>query len=157
QLRYAACDAAILLPLYDVLAAALEADGLLATAALEHQALPAMVWLESSGLPIDEAAWNALGVDAAAEVADLDARLAVALPNVHLGSPQQVIAAFAERGIDLDDTQNATLKDNAERHPAIDLVRRRRHAGKRASTYGVKYLKEHVDPTDGRIHADYFQ
>ena len=154
QLAYAARDAAVLLPLRDALEGALVAQDLRGVAALEFAALPAVVWLEAAGVPLDVADWAALRDEAAATLAALEAELAAALPGVNVDSHTQLIGALANLGIAIPNVQEATLRAVAGRHPAVDLVLRRKDAKKRVSTYGDSYLR-HVDPATGRIHASY--
>jgi DNA polymerase-1 len=58
QLRYAAIDAAILLPLADALDGALRSAGLYRVATMEGACVPALAWLELAGLPVHEAHWR---------------------------------------------------------------------------------------------------
>jgi DNA polymerase-1 len=53
MVRYAARDAAVLLPLYEILAKALNLNGLHETAVLEFACLPATVEVELAGMPFD--------------------------------------------------------------------------------------------------------
>ncbi|MBA2595911.1 MAG: bifunctional 3'-5' exonuclease/DNA polymerase, partial [Chloroflexia bacterium] len=154
QIAYAARDAAILLPLRDALDAALKEDDLANVAALEFAALPAVVWMEATGVPLDVAAWTVLRDGAIATLAAVDAELAVVLPGVNVDSPAQLTAALASLGITVPNVQEATLRAVADQHPAVDLVLRRKDVKKRVSTYGDGYL-EHVHPVTGRIHASY--
>ena len=57
-------------------------------------------------------------------------------------------------GVDIPNTQEATLRGVADQHPAVALVLRRKQVKKQVSTYGDGYL-QHVDPVTGRIHASY--
>ena len=107
-----------------------------------------------SGLPVDQEAWRELAERAEATVAAADTELATLLPGVNVNSPSQLRAALLGRGIDLPDTQEATLRAVADQDPAIAAVLRRKQASKLASTYGRAWL-EYVDPVTGRIHADY--
>jgi DNA polymerase-1 len=53
QIRYAATDAAVLLPLFERLTAALDKASLNRAMAIERAALPGLVWLEQTGVPFD--------------------------------------------------------------------------------------------------------
>jgi DNA polymerase I len=154
QLAYAARDAAVLLPLRDALEETLAADGVHGVAALEFAALPAVIWLEATGAPLDIAAWTALRDEAAVMLAALDTELLTVLPGVNVDSPDQLIKALADRGITISNVQEMTLRTVADQHPAIALVLQRKEAKKRVSTYGDTYLK-HVHPITVRIHASY--
>jgi P4 family phage/plasmid primase-like protien len=156
QLAYAARDAAVLLPFRDALEEALAAEELRGVAALEFSTLPAVVWLETSGVPLDVAAWTTLRDEAAVTLATIDAELVTVLPGVNVDSPTQLIGALADRGMTIPNVQEATLRTVADQHPAIGLVLQRKEAKKRVSTYGDTYLC-HVHPATGRIHANYRQ
>jgi DNA polymerase-1 len=66
KLRYAAEDAAVVLPLARELTDRLAADGLEATAGLEFGALPVVAWTELTGAPFDRGRWLALAREAEA-------------------------------------------------------------------------------------------
>jgi DNA polymerase-1 len=133
---------------------ALDEEGLTTVAALEFAALPAMVWMEATGAPLDVAAWTKLRDEAAETLVTLDAELATALPGVNVDSSTQLPKALAELGVRVPNVQEATLRAAADQHPVVDLILRRKDVKKRVSTYGDGYLA-HVHPATGRIHADY--
>src|SRR5215204_1263633 len=58
MIEYAARDVEVLLPLYEVLKAKIEEAGLTYVAEIEHRALPAVVWMSSTGVPIDADGWR---------------------------------------------------------------------------------------------------
>jgi DNA polymerase-1 len=151
MLSYAAEDARILHRLLERLETKLEAASLSDTAALEARVLPAILWLRSSGAPIDEAAWRA-----AAKVNKRKAETALQrlrqAADINWNSWQQVIRTFGDIVIELPDTKEETL--GSVDHPlARDLLDYRRF-GKLASTYGEGWL-EHV--REGRVYADWVQ
>jgi len=170
QLRYAAKDAAVLVPLQDRLSAELEGAGLAEVSGIEHRALPAVAWLEQSGALFDADRWLAL-----AEAADrrrrqveveLDRLAPPEMPCLPMfgtetsssrwNSPDQVRRLLRQRGVDIASTAVEALKANQERDPLIGLLVEHREAAKAVSTYGRDYLK-HVHATTGRIHATYHQ
>src|SRR5262249_40175003 len=57
QLRYAALDGAILWPLYGTLETALRGASLMDVADLENACIPALAWLELTGLPMNTGQW----------------------------------------------------------------------------------------------------
>jgi DNA polymerase-1 len=111
----------------------------------------------------DRPAWEALARAAEAEAADLRNRLDALAPPCPGGpagtggwnwnSPQQVLRAFAAAGHKLDRTDHDALA--ACPHPLAELLRQYRAASKRASTYGMDWLK-HV-AGDGRVYAAWQQ
>jgi DNA polymerase-1 len=121
---------------------------------LEFSAVPAIVWMEAAGVPIDVGAWTALRDAALATLAAVDRELAETLPGVNVDSPTQLQRGLRDLGIDIPTTQEATLRGVEGRHPTVGLVLRRKQVKKQVSTYGDGYLR-HVDATTGRIHASY--
>src|SRR5439155_21287204 len=158
QLEYAANDALILLQLYDCLRGKLERAKLGGVAELEMSALPGIAWLEFAGAPFDADAWVELSEEALSEKLVLEGEVVAILgvPDLNLDSLKQVRVALAGIGIDVPNTNEETLTEVAAHHPVIASFRAYREAGKRANTYGIEFLR-HVQPTTGRIHADYFQ
>ena len=164
QLRYAAEDARVLLPLAGALDRALALGRLEATAALEMRTLPAVLWLTGTGAPFDRPAWEALAHAAEAERAGLELALTAEartadLPHaggVKWSSPGQVAAVLRRRGHVVEQTDEVTLQRLAATEPLAALLLRYREANKRATAYGSDYLKA-VHPVTGRIHADYLQ
>ncbi|HXM56322.1 MAG TPA: DNA polymerase, partial [Candidatus Dormibacteraeota bacterium] len=170
QLLYAARDAAVLLPLRDRLRVELERAGLNEVAGIEHRALPALVWLEQTGAPFDQAAWLALA-DIAQEQRrglerELDALAPPDMPTLPLaglgdvstrwGSPAQVRRLLADRGLMLPDTRDVTLHERHDDDPLIPVLLKHRDAAKRAGAFGREFLR-FVHPLTARIHADFFQ
>ncbi|MGH7911383.1 MAG: DUF927 domain-containing protein, partial [Candidatus Dormibacteraceae bacterium] len=75
QLRYAARDAAVLLPLAEHLDQELAEAGLTRVVEIESRALPAIAWLEDTGVQIDRDRWLRLAERAAARKAEVEACL----------------------------------------------------------------------------------
>ncbi len=163
QIAYAATDAAVLLPLYERLAAMLQDAGLAKVARIEFGALPAVAWLEDAGAPFDAARWQQLSDAAVRRQIELEAELArlagavdlLGHSTVNWSSPEQVVAVLRQRGHAVERTDEATLLALADRDPIARLLLEYREATKRAGTYGIAWLR-HVR-TDGRIHPDYVQ
>ncbi len=168
QLRYAALDAVVLPLIAERLQAELVAGGLERVAALEMEALPAVAWLMETGVPFDSDGWQRLARLAEQDVARVEQDLTLLAATgglfangqstVKWSSTQQVAALLRERGhAAVTSTEEAVLRQLAdEREPLAPLLLRHREASKRASTYGLDYLK-HVHPLTGRIHASFRQ
>lgn len=168
QVLYAARDAAVLLPLWQVLAAKLVELGLKRAAALEFGALPAVADMEYAGILLDLDAWEALGRELVRERDALRERLAAELvlpgpPDLfgyrapaNPNSPEQVKAALAALGVEVEDTRESTLKAAAGDHPVVRLLLDCRGLEKLVSAF-VEKLPRHVHPVTGRIHATYDQ
>jgi DNA polymerase-1 len=166
QLRYAADDALVLLPLHAALMKRIRTDlyrSMEKAAHLENRALPAVAWLARSGAPFDRDAWESLARQAVQEAEDLAKRLDEEAPARdgylqrsgawNWSSPEQVKEAFAAVSVTLDSTDDDALA--AVNHPLAELLRQYRAASKRASTYGLEWLA-HVAP-DGRVYAGWRQ
>jgi DNA polymerase-1 len=163
QLRYAAADALVLLPLYECLRRKVADAGMKRVAAIEMRCLPALVWLARSGAPFDKAAWEALAAQAAQQAEDLAQRLDEAAPTRdgylqrsgawNWSSTEQVQQAFAAAGLALASTDDDALAGID--HPLAALLRQYRSASKLAATYGAGWLKGAYH--GGRLHADWRQ
>src|SRR5215218_1988908 len=167
QIEYAASDAAILLPLRERLAEALEAEELGFVSEIEFGAVAAIAEMELAGIKLDVARWKELEKtvrerrDKAAE--RLEAHfpppegvlpLEGLGPRLNLNSPQQITDAFRSLGIELPDTKVWTLVKVA--HPAADALLRYRELQKKLGTYLETYPK-FIHKKTGRIHANFLQ
>jgi DNA polymerase-1 len=172
QLRYAAIDAAILLPLADTLEDALQSAGLCRVAAIEGACVPALAWLELAGLPMHEGHWRDRAASERHRMEALQANLDALVgqtsgngdgftltsePIVNWQSPTQVLALLQSRGYAIENTDSTTLLALANGDPLITHLLDYRDAAKRAGTYGATWLDDHLHPVTGRIHADYLQ
>jgi DNA polymerase-1 len=163
QLRYAAHDAAVLVPLFRQLDAKVRQSGQSEVADIERRCLPAVAWLAQSGVPFDREAWEAIALEAGAEAERLADRLDADAPEVdgrllregavNWSSPAQVIRVFARLGIPLTSVGDEALA--ATCHPLADLLREYRAACKRANTYGVGWSKDSF--RDGRLYVGWKQ
>src|SRR5918992_1488643 len=167
QLEYAARDAAILLPLRERLAAALEEESLGVVSEIEFRAVAAISEMELTGIKLDVARWREL------EKTVRERRDARALevegqfpppegvlpleglgPQLNLNSPQQITDAFRSLGIELPDTRVWTLLKVD--HPAAKLLLEYRELQKKLGTYLETY-PDFIDEKTGRIHANFLQ
>jgi len=168
QLLYAARDAAVLLPLWEVLAKELSGLGLERAAKLEFSCAPAVADMEYAGILLDLDAWEELGLDLKAERNMLRRELArlLVLPGTrdlfgastpaNPNSPQQVKAALQALGVEVPDTRESTLKAVAGDHPAVQALLKCRGLEKLLSAF-IEKFPQHVNPATGRIHATYDQ
>ena len=167
QLEYAARDAAILLPLRERLAAALEEERLEPISKIEFAAVSAIAEMELAGIKLDVARWRELERvvrerrDKAAE--RLEAHfpppdgvlpLEGLGPRLNLNSPQQITDAFRQIGIELPDTRVWTLL-KVDHQAARDLLEYR-ELQKKLGTYLETYAS-FIHPKTGRIHANFLQ
>jgi DNA polymerase I len=167
QLEYAARDAAILLPLRERLATALEEEELGAVSKIEFGAVAAIAEMELAGIKLDVMRWRELEKtvrdrrDRAAE--RLEAHfpppdgvlpLEGLGPRLNLNSPQQITDAFRQIGIELPDTRVWTLL-KVDHQAAKDLLEYR-ELQKKLGTYLETYAS-FIHPKTGRIHANFLQ
>ena len=169
QLEYAASDAAILLPLYDVLHEWLDKADLLVTADIEFDCLRAVIGLELTGVHLDVERWRGLIASMRSEQAGVEAELQAALSGaarqftlfgdpepINLDSPAQVRDALVHLGIEIDDTREWRLQRLAPDHPIVATLLRHRHLSKNLSAFGDNIL-EMINPVTGRLHPEYRQ
>jgi DNA polymerase-1 len=163
QLRYAALDAEVLLPLLRLLVGKIKEVGLVEAARIEHRCLPAVVWMGGSGVAFDAGRWRELARAAEEEAAGLRQELDRAAPPRpgkalfpepwNWDSPQQAKQALALAGCAVESTAEETLA--ALGHPLAALLRRYRLARKQCGAFGADWL-EHVRD-DGRVYATWRQ
>ena len=169
QYEYAARDAALMIPLYARLAAALNEFSLEFVARLEFECILPLAAMELAGMALDGECWRALVVnlERAHEVLSNELRRVLAAgipqltlfgepPNINLDSPTQVIDALANMGIKVEGTRSWQLQPLSKQHPAIEKLLEYRSVQKLLSSYGLALL-EHINPFTGRIHADFRQ
>jgi DNA polymerase I len=167
QLEYAARDAAILLPLREHLAEALEAEELGLVSKIEFAAVASIAEMELAGIKLDLQRWKELEK----VVRERRDRAALELeshfpepegvlpleglgPRLNLNSPQQITDAFRSLGIELPDTKVWTLLK--VEHPAAEALLRYRELQKKLGTYLETYPK-FIHERTGRIHANFLQ
>jgi len=134
----------------------------LATAISESAAALVCVELERTGLPIDRAVMSELitrsagprpeSLDAElAHRAQRDARVTRHLPGherTDLRNPAQVRELLLGAGIDVPNTRKWTLEPFRDAHPVVPALLQWRADERIATTYGWRWLAEHVGPDD---------
>ncbi len=172
QLQYAATDAAILLPLCEVLHRQLFSAELWQTAKLEFACLPAVASMELNGMLLDRELWSVLGKKLATKRDSLLRQINSQLhrPNPHKQisllpeftdtinprSPKQVLAALQEKGIPVTSTNSQHLIPLQGEYPVIQALLEYRSLFARINTFSLG-LPEHIHPITGRIHPNWFQ
>ncbi len=156
QLEYAANDVSHLSDLHRALRRRLDEDGLLAVADLENRCLPAIVWMSSAGVPLDEAAWRALHEEnvartAAAKAGLDDAVQGFGLEGINWNSPKQVQESLQRIGVAIPNARLQTLKDVD--HPVVRAIAAFREASSRTRRYGPDFAQI----VDGRIYPSWRQ
>src|SRR5215813_7301294 len=169
QYEYAARDAALMIPLYEKLSAALNKLSLEFVARLEFECVLPLAAMELAGMALDADCWRALVVnlERAHELLsdELRRELAAGIPQltlfgeppiINLDSPTQVMEALANMGIKVEGTRSWQLQPLSKQHPAVEKLLEYRSVQKLLSSYGLALL-EHINPVTGRIHADFRQ
>jgi DNA polymerase-1 len=131
--------------------------------------VPALAWLELTGLPIDAQRWRDRAKQEAHQAQALEAQLHTILAQSRNGSghllpealnwhsPQQVLTLLQHRGHAITKTDSETLAALAETEPLIPVLLDYREAVKRAGTYGLAWLDKALHAVTNRVHADYLQ
>ena len=140
----------------------------LAAAHAESAAAVLCVELESEGLPIDREAARRLVTEAAGdeprtlaeELAgreERDAPVLAAVPgtgHVDLRNPAQVKTMLARAGVDVPSTRKGVLEAHVGVHPVVPALLEWRRRERIATTYGWRWLREHVG-ADDRLRGDW--
>jgi DNA polymerase-1 len=136
-----------------------------ATARSESAASLLCAELEHDGLPVDVPAAEAIiagfigprPTDAADEARLAHARDALVLQHlpsgdIDLRNPANVKSLLRRVGIEVPDTRAWRLEQLRDRHPIVDELLRWRKAERIATTFGYRWLDEHVG-ADGRLRG----
>jgi DNA polymerase I-like protein with 3'-5' exonuclease and polymerase domains len=172
QLEYAARDSAVLLPLRERLIERLKSDSLIDCARLEFDCVMTVADMELTGFYMHKDRW----LEQLAIVEKRRAELAGELQNVlaeessqgtlfggpqrdeiNLDSHQQLTQALERLGIPVpDSTRNWKLQPLAVEYPVIATLLDYRTVQKALTSYGQNMI-ELINPTTGRLHADFRQ
>jgi DNA polymerase I len=139
-----------------------------ATARSESAAALLAAELEFDGLPLDLAEAERIiassigprprdGLDEARRAAERDARVLEHLSpdlraGVDLRNPASVKSLLRRAGIEVDDTRAWRLERLRDEHPVVDALLTWRKAERIATTFGYRWLDEHVG-TDARLRG----
>ena len=171
QLRYAARDAAVMLPLRDKLIAQLRANALGRCAQLEFECVVPVASMELAGVYLDAARWREqLAVvermrkslseelqDMLAEESPQQSFFGPTRVELNLDSHVQLTKALTRLGVPVpDSTRNWKLQPLANQYPAVRKLLEYRTVQKALTSYGENILKE-INPATGRIHASFHQ
>ena len=172
QLEYAARDAAILLPLREKLIERLKADSLIKCAQLEFECVMPVVDIELTGFYMHKDRWLEQLVIVEKRRTELAEELQEILAeessqgslfggpqrdDINLDSHQQLTQALQRLGIPVpDSTRNWKLQPLAVQYPVIAQLLEYRTVQKALTSYGQNMI-ELINPTTGRLHADFRQ
>jgi DNA polymerase I-like protein with 3'-5' exonuclease and polymerase domains len=172
QLEYAARDAAVLLPLREKLIDHLKAQALVKCAQLEFECVMPVADIELAGFYMHKDRW----LEQLAIVEKRRGELAEELQeilaeessqgslfggpqraDINLDSHQQLTQALERLGIPIpDSTRNWKLQPLAVEYPVIATLLEYRTVQKALTSYGQNMI-ELINPTTGRLHADFRQ
>src|SRR5882762_8095520 len=172
QLEYAARDAAVLLPLREKLIERLKADSLIDCARLEFDCVMTVADMELTGFYMHKDRWLEQLSVVEKRRAELAEQLQVVLAEeslqgtlfggpqrdeINLDSSQQLTQALERLGIPVpDSTRNWKLQPLAAEYPIIATLLEYRTVQKALTSYGQNMI-ELINPTTGRLHADFRQ
>lgn len=167
QIEYAAMDVAVLPEIHAKQQNELKKLNLEKVFATEMSCIPATVWLELSGTPIDlegakkleteikekldSSRLNVLTILKESGYRNLDLE---GMPAVNLDSPAKLLKALKAIGLDIASTDESTLL--ALKHPAGKALKEYRKHQKLLNTF-LEKLPKHINPATGRIHANFNQ
>lgn len=172
QLEYAARDAAVMIPLREKLIERIRADSLIECAQLEFECVMTVADMELTGFYMHKDRW----LEQLAIVEKRREQLAIELQDVlaeesnqgtlfggpqrdeiNLDSHQQLTQALERLGIPVpDSTRNWKLQPLAAEYPIIATLLEYRTVQKALTSYGQNMI-ELINPTTGRLHADFRQ
>jgi DNA polymerase-1 len=172
QLEYAARDAAVMIPLREKLIERIRADSLIECAQLEFECVMTVADMELTGFYMHKDRW----LEQLSIVEKRRAQLADELQDVlaeesnqgtlfggpqrdeiNLDSHQQLTQALERLGIPVpDSTRNWKLQPLAAEYPVVATLLEYRTVQKALTSYGQNMI-ELINPTTGRLHADFRQ
>lgn len=171
QLQYAAIDAAVLLPLREKMIERLKAEDLVRCAQLEFECVLPVATIELDGFFLDQHRWREQLVIVEKKRAQLAEELQDILAeesaqgsffgpqraDINIDSHVQLTKALKRLGVPVpDSTRNWKLQPLAVDYPVVAKLLEYRTVQKALTSYGENILNE-INPTTGRIHADFRQ
>jgi DNA polymerase-1 len=171
QLRYAATDAAVLLPVYEMLRQQCVGAGLERVRAIEASCLLAIAWMEQCGIALDTAAWLRRAEEDSRQLGIAEAHLCAELhrlldtcggdivpESVNWNSAKKqvlpLLQAYCDAGI--TSTNEETLQRLAPDHRLAALLLDHRAVRSAVERYGAK-LAALVHPVTHRLHGQFNQ
>ena len=169
QIEYASMDVAVLPEIYEKQQKELERLNLINTFNIEMRCVPAVIWLELSGLPIDLDRLNQLKISTTVKINEAETKIKQIflesgyktmglfgeMPiNVNLNSPKALLTALKAIGINVESTGDEVLA--LIDHPIGELLREHRSAQKLLSSF-IDAYPEHINPVTHRVHPSFNQ
>jgi len=167
QVEYAARDAAIMPEVYAKLNERIEQDALGEVLALENDCVVPVAEMELNGFYLDQTRWREQLDEVVKEQSrsglELQELLAAGVTQaslfgraeINLDSQAQVSEALLNLGVPIPNTTSAwELQPLAEKFPVVEKLLEYRGFAKASQSFGENIL-EFVEPSTGRIHADF--
>lgn len=122
----------------------------------EMKAIPAVVWLELSGMNIDMEKVKAIKAKLESQKAEAKQQLYIAFGSskINLNSTQQLTKALNALKIPVETTAEEELSKYS--HPVIDTLKTYKEAEKLLNTF-VDKIPTYINKKTGRIHSDFNQ
>ena len=154
QRDYAAKDLLYLPEIYKQQQAKIKLLGLEDVINTEMKALPAIVWLELSGIYVDQDKLNTLRIMVESKKQQAKTESYKIFGTINLNSTQQLKKALNNIGIPVGNTKAEELAKH--NHLAIRTLKDYRDAEKLLNTF-IDKIPAHINPKTGRVHANFFQ
>ena len=167
QIKYAAMDVAVLPQIHKKQQEQLKALGLENVFEIEMGCIPATVWLELSGLPLDMEGLNRVTGETKKKIEDSKLKVKTflkesgyknmdlfGLPAVNLDSPIQLLAAMKVIGLKINSTGDEVLSGIV--HPIGKAIKEYRKQQKLLTGFILKY-PGHLNKVTGRIQPSFNQ
>ena len=118
------------------------------------KAIPAIVWLELSGISVDLHKLEELKqkVQERKDVAQI--KLYEMVGDINLNSTQQLKKALNDMGIPVENTKAEEIAKY--KHPVLDQLKEYKNTEKLLNTF-IGKMTGFINPATGRVHADYNQ
>ena len=168
QVKYAFQDVQLLQPIFKQQQNKIIELDLQDTINIENACIPASVWLELSGAPVDLQRLEVLKQETIKQKQETEGRILEYLKegnhskqetlsgsiSLNLNSPKQLLEALQGVGIKIKSTDDKTL--STVKHPAAKAIQTYRSANKLLTGF-INKIPDHIESTTGRIHSNFNQ
>lgn len=156
QREYAANDLRYLPEIFKLQQAKIKTKDLENVINIEMRAIPALVWLELSGINVDLEKLELFKINAvkSRDAARTTLFELLGTNTINLNSPIQLIKALNAVGLPVTSTKKEELAKFD--HPVLDALEEFKKSEKLLNTF-IEKMTGFINPATGRVHADYFQ
>jgi len=167
QIKYAMMDVAVLPEIHKQQQSEITKLGLQRTFDIEMSALPAVVWLELSGLPLDLEALKKKEVEVKEKIIEAKTKIITILKesgfksrymsgymDINIDSPKQLLEALQKIGLKVESTGDEVI--SALEHRIGKAIKEYRKLNKLLTGFILKY-PEHIHAVTGRIQPEFNQ